>query len=157
VAIAVATDEQWAALVEAVGRPAWATDEKLATVAGRRAAHDRIDEELARWSAHQDAEDLAGRLVAAGVPAAPVITPRDIVANPQLRHRRLFEVLDHPVTGRHEIPGFPVRFAHVDAWYRRAAPTLGQHNDEVLTEIGLADEIPRLRALGLIGDRVVGA
>jgi crotonobetainyl-CoA:carnitine CoA-transferase CaiB-like acyl-CoA transferase len=157
VAIAVATDEQWAALVEAVGRPAWATDEKLATVAGRRAAHDRIDEELARWSAYQDAEDLAGRLVAAGVPAAPVITPRDIVANPQLRHRRLFEVLDHPVTGRHEIPGFPVRFAHVDAWYRRAAPTLGQHNDEVLTEIGLAHEIPRLRALGLIGDRVVGA
>jgi crotonobetainyl-CoA:carnitine CoA-transferase CaiB-like acyl-CoA transferase len=74
-----------------------------------------------------------------------------------LRHRRLFEVVDHPVTGRHEIPGFPVRFAHVDAWYRRAAPTLGQHNDEVLTEIGLADEIPRLRALGLIGDRVVGA
>src|SRR6516164_3300648 len=101
-----------------------------ATTEGRRAAHDRIDGELARWTAPQDVGTLAERLVAAGVPAAEVITPRDMVANPQLRHRRLFEVEDHPVTGRHELPTFPVRFAHVEHWHRRPSPTLGQHNAE---------------------------
>ncbi len=154
-ALAVATDDQWTTLVDLLGRPPWATPE-LATATGRRAAHDRIDDELARWSAPQDADVLAERLVAAGVPAAAVITPRDMVANPQLRHRRLFEVEDHPVTGRHELPSFPVRFGHVDTWHRRPAPTLGQHNEEVLTEIGLGDDIGRLAELGIIGDRVVG-
>jgi len=155
-ALAVATDEQWAALVGELGRPGWATAE-LATAEGRRAAHDRIDGELARWTAPQDVGTLAERLVAAGVPAAEVITPRDMVANPQLRHRRLFEVEDHPVTGRHELPTFPVRFTHVDHWHRRASPTLGQHNAEVLTEIGLGEDLDRLAELGIIGDRVLGA
>ena len=51
VAIAVATDEQWADLVAALGDPDWATDE-LATAAGRRRHHDAIDEHLSRWCAN---------------------------------------------------------------------------------------------------------
>jgi crotonobetainyl-CoA:carnitine CoA-transferase CaiB-like acyl-CoA transferase len=155
VAVAVATDDHWAALVDVLGRPGWATDAGLATQGGRRGAHDRVDDELGRWTAGQDADDVAERLVAAGVPAATVVVPRDIVHNPQLRHRGFFEVEDHPVAGRHEVPTFPVRFEHVAAWHQRHAPTLGEHNDEVLTELGLAGEIPRLRELGIIGERVV--
>jgi crotonobetainyl-CoA:carnitine CoA-transferase CaiB-like acyl-CoA transferase len=155
VAVAVATDDQWAALVDVLGRPAWAKEAGLATEGGRRAAHDRLDAELGRWTAGQDADDVAERLVAAGVPAATVVVPRDIVHNPQLRHRNFFEVEDHPVAGRHEVPTFPVRFEHVTSWHQRHAPTLGEHNDEVLTELGLAAEIPRLRELGIIGERVV--
>jgi len=157
-AIAVATDEQWEALTTVVGSAGapvagWSV---LTTAEARRAAHDEIDATLAAWVADGDVDALAERLVAAGVPAAAVVVPRDIVHNPQLRHRRLFEVEDHPVAGRHEVPGFPVRFAHVDAWSGRPAPTLGQHNDEVLTELGLGDRIPVLRELGLIGERVRG-
>jgi len=161
-AIAVATDDQWVALTAVVGSEArsavvgsedWSA---LTTADARRAAHDEIDAVLAAWAASGDADELAERLVGAGVPAAAVITPRDIARNPQLRHRGLFEVEDHPVAGRHEVPGFPLRFAHVDAWTLRPAPTLGQHNDEVLTELGLADRIPVLRELGLIGERVRG-
>ncbi len=155
VAVAVASDDQWAALVEVLGRPAWAAAPGLATEGGRRGAHDRLDAELGRWAAGQDADELADRLTAAGVPAATVVVPRDIVHNPQLRHRGFFEAEDHPVAGRHEVPTFPVRFAHVDRWHRRHAPTLGEHNDEVLTELGLGAEIPRLRELGIIGERVV--
>ncbi len=91
-ALAVATDDQWAALVDLLGRPGWATGDGLATEPRRRAAQDRIDEGLAAWAAGQDADELAERLVAAGVPAAAVVVPRDIVHNPQLRHRRFFEV-----------------------------------------------------------------
>jgi crotonobetainyl-CoA:carnitine CoA-transferase CaiB-like acyl-CoA transferase len=74
-----------------------------------------------------------------------------------LRHRRLFEVEEHPVTGSHELPAFPVRLSRVDSWHPRSSPALGQHNDEVLTELGLGlDEIQALRELGVIGERVAG-
>jgi crotonobetainyl-CoA:carnitine CoA-transferase CaiB-like acyl-CoA transferase len=77
-----------------------------------------------------------------------------VVGNPQLRHRRLFEVEDHPVTGRNELPGLPFRFSRVDRWTRRPSPTLGEHNDEVLGEVASAGELQRLQTAGVIGDRV---
>jgi crotonobetainyl-CoA:carnitine CoA-transferase CaiB-like acyl-CoA transferase len=91
------------------------------------------------------------------VPAGVVIPAREVVHNPQIRHRGLFEPERHPVTGDHEIPTLPFRFTRVPAWLRRPSPTLGEHNHEVLAELGLpADEIAALAALGVIGDRPVG-
>src|SRR5258707_8752998 len=52
-AVAVATDEQWAGLRDALGRPEWATDPALATADGRRQHHDSIDEHLATWCAER--------------------------------------------------------------------------------------------------------
>jgi crotonobetainyl-CoA:carnitine CoA-transferase CaiB-like acyl-CoA transferase len=155
-ALGVADDAQWRALGDLLGRPAWSQDPALATAEGRRAAHDRIDEELAAWVATGDVDELAEQLSAAGVPAAAVIVARDQIHNPQIRHRHLFEDEDHPITGTHLVPGLPVRFSRVARWNRRPSPTLGQHNDEILAEIGLAGEAPRLREQGVIGDRVVG-
>jgi crotonobetainyl-CoA:carnitine CoA-transferase CaiB-like acyl-CoA transferase len=156
VAIAVASDEQWLGLRSVLGDPAWAGDATLASAAGRHDGHDRIDAELAAWCATQKAEAAAEQLSAAGVPAEVVIAAPDCVDNPQLRHRRLFEVVDHPVVGRHEIPTMPFRFSHVDRWATRPAPTLGQHNDEVLGEVATTAELERLRDDGVIGERVVG-
>jgi crotonobetainyl-CoA:carnitine CoA-transferase CaiB-like acyl-CoA transferase len=158
-ALAVATDAQWDALVELLGRPAWATDSGLATAAGRRAAQDRIDAEIARWSVGRDRDALVDALLERGIPAAPVLPARDAATNPQLRARGFFEAVTHPVTGTHELPGLPMRFSALAArWYRAPAPTLGQHNAEVLGELlGLGDDaIAALRAAGVIGDRPVG-
>jgi crotonobetainyl-CoA:carnitine CoA-transferase CaiB-like acyl-CoA transferase len=82
----------------------------------------------------------------------PVIPAREQVRNPQLQHRRLFEVEDHPVTGAHQVPTLPFRFATVDRWLRRPSPTLGQHNEEVLAEVASPEELAALRARGLIGE-----
>jgi crotonobetainyl-CoA:carnitine CoA-transferase CaiB-like acyl-CoA transferase len=102
-------------------------------------------------------DGLAETMTAAGVPAAVVIPAREIARNPQLRHRGLFEIEDHPLTGRHEIPSMPFRFTHVERWARRAAPTLGQHNDEVLAEVlDEPGELDRLRAAGIVGERLGG-
>jgi crotonobetainyl-CoA:carnitine CoA-transferase CaiB-like acyl-CoA transferase len=158
-ALAVATDAQWDALVELLGRPAWATDSGLATAAGRRTAQDGIDAEIARWSVGRDRDALVDALLERGIPAAPVLPARDAATNPQLRARGFFEAVTHPVTGTHELPGLPMRFSGLrPRWYRAPAPTLGQHNDEVLGELlGLGDDaLAALRAAGVIGDRPVG-
>ncbi|MCU1374603.1 MAG: L-carnitine dehydratase/bile acid-inducible protein [Actinomycetia bacterium] len=154
VAVAVATDAQWIALTAVVGRPDWAADAALATADGRRAAHDELDAGLAMWCAGQDATAVASVLSVAGVPAERVIAAPELIGNPQLRHRRLFESVDHPVVGVREVPTMPFRFGRVARWVHRAAPTLGQHNDEVLGEVAGPDELARLRAAGVIGDRL---
>jgi crotonobetainyl-CoA:carnitine CoA-transferase CaiB-like acyl-CoA transferase len=158
-ALAVATEAQWRALVELLGRPAWADDPALASAAGRRAAHDRIDAELARWCAARERDALVAGLLARGIPAAAVLAPRDAAANPQMRARGFFDAVTHPVTGTHELPGLPMRFsARGPRWYRIPAPTLGQHTEEVLRELlGLsAGELAELRAAGVIGERPAG-
>ncbi len=158
-ALAVVTDEQWATLRDVLGDPEWARDPSLATVAGRRAAHDTLDAELAGALATRDARTLAETLAARGVPAGRVIDARETAHNPQLQHRGLFEIEDHPVTGSHPVPVLPFRFrVRNPAWLRRPAPTLGQHNDEILGGLlGLnAARLDELRASGIIGDRPVG-
>ena len=134
-------------------------DPALASAVGRRTAHDRIDAELSRWCAAQDRDALVEVLLAREIPAAPVLPARDAAQNPQMRARGFFEAVTHPVTGTHELPGLPMRFsAHGPRWYRRPAPTLGQHSDEVLRELlGLgAAELDQLRAAGVIGERPAG-
>ena len=156
-AMAVATDEQWLALVQVLGSPEWAGRPEYATDAGRRAGHDAIDEGLYAWAVEQDLDDAVDRLVDAGVPAAPAWDPRLQHENPQHAHRGLFEMVEHPAVGTHPMPGMPYRFASVDRWITSPSPTLGQHNHEILSELGLSgDEIAALEADGVIGTRPKG-
>ncbi|MCY3888890.1 MAG: CoA transferase [bacterium] len=156
-ALAVATDEQWLALVEVLGSPDWADRPEYATDAGRRESHDAIDEGLYAWAAEQDLDEIVARLVEAGVPAAPAWDPRLQNENPQHAHRGLFEMVEHPAVGTHPMPGMPYRFASVDRWITSPSPTLGQHNHEILAELGVsADEIAQLEADGVIGTRPKG-
>ena len=157
-ALSVASDPQWEALVALLGRPAWATKPELASHAGRRAAHDAVDRELSAWIAERDRETLVAELLERGVPAAPVVDPRIVGDDPQLRHRHFFEPVEHPVVGRQSTPSLPFRYASVDSWIRFSAPTLGQHNREVLRDLGGYDdaEIDALEAEGVIGTRPDG-
>jgi crotonobetainyl-CoA:carnitine CoA-transferase CaiB-like acyl-CoA transferase len=159
VALAVATDAQWQGLRAALGEPEWAADPALVSAGGRRAAHDRLDEALSGWCSRHDRDELVELLADHGVPTAPVLAPRDITVNPQMRARAFFESVEHPVVGTHDLPGLPFRLSGRDTgWLRSPPPTLGQHNDEVLGGIlGLGhEEIEALRADGIIGDRPVG-
>jgi len=157
-ALAVETDAQWRACAAVVGDAGLADDPALATAAGRRAAHDRIDKVVAEWAATRDVDDAVATLAAAGVPAARVRDPRTSSQHPQMTARGFFEIVDHPVAGTHPIPGLPWRARGVDRWIRRPAPTLGQHNVEVLGgRLGLtADDLAALEADGVIGTHPVG-
>jgi crotonobetainyl-CoA:carnitine CoA-transferase CaiB-like acyl-CoA transferase len=152
--IAVAVeDEQWPALVDLLGAPEWAQDPALSTVAGRFEAHDRLDQFGA-----QARDDAVARLRAAGVAAAPVVDQRDVVTQPVSEARGFAEWCDHPVVGRIPVITQPFRWSGIDQWIRFPAPTLGQHNHEVLSSIlGLDEaEIAQLEDEGVIGTRPVG-
>ena len=157
-AVSIATDDEWAALVRALGEPAWAVDPELKTYAGRRARQDELDARLASWSAEQDVDEAAELLVAHGVPAAVGRDPRSMYDHPQLRARGFYEEIDHPIVGPMPTPTLPFRFASVDRWLRSPAPTLGQHNHEILVDDLGIDEA-RYRELEdrqIIGDRPLG-
>jgi crotonobetainyl-CoA:carnitine CoA-transferase CaiB-like acyl-CoA transferase len=153
VAIAVATDAQWVALRDALGNPDWATAEGLSTAAGRRAQHDLIDDELAAWCLSRSSDEIIEALWPAGVPAAKVMQPHRQTELPQLRHRRFFEHVGHPVNIAAPHSTLPVSVSHgPDHFHRAAAPLLGEHNRELLGELGLTDpEIDALEELGVIG------
>lgn len=156
VALACETDEQWRALCGVLGDPAWAAGAALDHAAGRREAHDRIDEAIAAWASGRTAAAAEEALIGAGVPANVVINGHDLSPNPQLEDRGFFQRLEHPLAGELRYPGQPQAYSGFPrGMRRRLPPLLGEHNDEVLREeLGLSDEaIKRLREAQVIGER----
>jgi crotonobetainyl-CoA:carnitine CoA-transferase CaiB-like acyl-CoA transferase len=143
VALAVETDEQWAALVDVVGRPEWAGLGR----AERRARHDKLDTALLAWFADRDRDATVELLLDAGVPAAPVWDQNLQDRLPQLVARGFAQVVHHPIAGEVATPGIGISSDRLDLAYRAPAPLVGQHTDEVLTEVlGLtASELAELR------------
>jgi crotonobetainyl-CoA:carnitine CoA-transferase CaiB-like acyl-CoA transferase len=158
VAVSVETDEQWHALLSVIDRGDLADDASLATRAGRRRAHDRLDDALAAWAATRDANAAADTLAAAGVPAAIGRDPRLAPRHPQFAARHFHEVVDHPAVGEVAVPTLPFRIDGVDRWARTPAPSFGEHNDAVLGDLlGVApDDLAKLRADTVIADRPAG-
>ena len=153
IAIAVTTDQQWESLCGALGSPSWAEDPKLSLEAGRRAQQDLIDEQLAAWCERRNRDDIVATLWDAGVPVAKVMQPHRQTELDQLAFRGFFEEVEHPVNGRAKLSTVPMRFSGgPGVFHTHAAPLLGQHNHELLAELGLAaSEIAELEADGVIG------
>jgi crotonobetainyl-CoA:carnitine CoA-transferase CaiB-like acyl-CoA transferase len=151
VALSITSDAEWRALVGVLGDPEWAHDPSLVTGAGRRAEHDGLDARLSEWFADQERDDAVATLLDAGVLAAPVWDQMVQDELPQLAERGFTQWLDHPVAGPVGYPGTGVRADTFDNSYRAPAPTVGQHTDDVLHELGLTDdEIAALRGAGVI-------
>jgi crotonobetainyl-CoA:carnitine CoA-transferase CaiB-like acyl-CoA transferase len=157
VALSVESDAQWLALRAHLGEPEWATDAALDTHDGRLAHHDAIDRELREWFRARPRDLAAEQLIAVGVPAAPVINSVDAGFNPHHDVKRFFQWMQHPVAGWVPYPSFPFTVGGEYLQFGAPAPTLGQHNDEVLgTVLGLGeDEIAGLRERNVIGEKPV--
>ena len=153
VAIAVATDEQWQSLRGALGNPDWAADPALATDTGRRANEDLIDEHLGAWCRRRGGDEIVSTLWPAGVPVAKVMQPHRQTELEQLAARGFFEVLGHPVNPPAHFSTLPFRLSCGPRHFHvSCAPLLGQHNRDLLAELGLSPtEIDTLEADGVIG------
>ena len=137
-----------------VGGPRGAADPSLATAAGRREHHDLIDSRLGAWCAERSGDEIVELLWPAGIPVAKAVQPHRQAESPQLAHRGFFEDVAHPVnpTVRHST--LPVRSTHGPSrCHRRPAPLLGEHNHELLRELGFTEaEVAALEADGVIGN-----
>ena len=153
VAVAVATDEQWTSLRRALGEPEWAADAELATAEGRKRDQDRIDALLAEWCRSRSADDVVGALWDAGVPVAKVTQPHRQPELEQLVARHFFEEVHHPVIGNSRYSTIPMTFSRgPKRRHTRHVPLLGEHNVELLSDLGLdRSEIDALEAEGIIG------
>jgi benzylsuccinate CoA-transferase BbsF subunit len=138
-AIACTDDTQWSALVDQLGRPAWATEATLSTLAGRKAVEDLIDERLGEWTSQHRASDLF-RQLQPSVAAAPVQAPGELIEDPQLQHLGYWPVLEHTVMGPVPYNGMQARLSLTPGRARKAAPCVGEDSLMVLVDLLGYDE-----------------
>jgi len=150
-AIAVETDEEFAALARVMEKPELADDPRFATAAARKRNEAELDAIISEWTRLRDRDLMARQLGEAGVAAAPSRDARDLMRDPHLRARGVFVELDHPETGPRDFVGLPWRMSGCQPALKRP-PLLGEHNDYVFGQLlGLDEaEIARLKESGII-------
>ncbi|HEY9303270.1 MAG TPA: CoA transferase [Mycobacterium sp.] len=146
VALSVRDDNDWSALLDAMGRSGL-----------RKEDHDAFDDAVAAWTQTQSSANIVAALRERHIPVEEVITPQQMYDVAQLAARGYYEEFEHAITGWHRYPGWPFRITPGPAHHHRfAPPTLGQHNDEVLRGLGVSDdELAALRGQRVIGERVL--
>jgi benzylsuccinate CoA-transferase BbsF subunit len=140
IAIAVEGETDWQGLCTVMESPQLTSDERFATHAQRKANEDALDALLADWTAGQDRWELADRLQAAGVPAAPVENLRDTYErDPQMSLH--YQRIRHPSAPDLDLPidREAIRFAGFEHVISRA-PMWGEHNEEILRGLLGLDE-----------------
>ena len=159
ITLAVRGDSEWQALCAVMRRPDLATDAALSTADGRRAEEDRIEVAVRHWTQTVRPDLAMVTLQAHGVPAGTTRLPMDLAGDPHLLKVGHWQPVNRAFMGPHLLPSVAYREGDDPLPYAidRLAPTLGQHNANVLGEVlGLSDdEIAALRAAEIIGDTAV--
>jgi len=156
VAIAVRDEADWRAFCGVLGEPAWTREARFGDPLSRWEHQDEMRPYIEAWTASRSHRGAAEELLRAGVPAGPVLDPREVLLDAHFQARRYFEVIEHPVVGKRVYPRqLAAHFSAMPAPSRRPPPLLGEHNEEVLGGLlGLsAEELARLEEEGLIGKR----
>ncbi|MCK1292469.1 CoA transferase [Bradyrhizobium sp. 30] len=151
--MAATDDSMWRRLALVIGRPEWAAHPSLNSPEGRRTMEDLIEQGIEAWSLTRDADQAMSELQAAKIAAGVARLPIDLLDDRHLKSRSFLQPVDRAFIGWHPQPSLPIRQGAEPYPIRAAAPTLGQHNEEVLSGLlGLsAAEIAQLMKEGIIG------
>lgn len=154
IVIVIGNDEQFVRFCRVIGTPELAVDPRFEKNLGRglnrKALAEIMDPIVAEWKA----EDLLAELEKNGVPCGPVNDLSQVFDDPQVRHREMEVRAPHVLskTGEVSMVRNPVRFSETPVTEYRAAPLLGEHNDDVLINIlgRTKADVDRLRAEDVI-------
>ena len=145
--VAVGNDRQFGKLAELCGHPEWTTDERFSTNAarvGNRAAMVRLVGECIR---QKPAAEWFEKLDAAGIPAGPINTISEALADVQAQHRHMIRTM-----AGMPLIGSPMRIDGDRTDSDLPPPALGEHTAEVLEALALdGSEVERLRSAGVVG------
>jgi benzylsuccinate CoA-transferase BbsF subunit len=134
ISIAVATDEEWRALCQTMGNPAWCRELRFADAYSRWYHQEELDKLMESWAVEQNNFDLMHQLQQKGVAAVPSYTSEDLFTNEHLAEREFSQLIDRPI-GKYMIVSPPWRLSETPAGFVRDAPALGEHNDYVFGEL----------------------
>ena len=141
VAIAVGTDEEFAAFCRVMGRPELAEDERFVDQISRWKNQEVLDGIIYEWTREREHYDVMRQLQEAGVRAGAVLNVAEVVRDPHLRARGYFEKVTHPEVGAHDHPGVSWKMSRTPGSIRTHAPLYAEHNDYVLRQLlRLSDE-----------------
>ncbi len=145
--VAVGNDRQFRRLAEICGHGEWASDERFASNSARVANRGEIVRLVAGCMVQKPAAEWLELLDRAGIPAGPINRVSQSLADVQAQHRAMVRTMGGVPT-----IGSPVRIDGQRADSDLPPPALGEHTDEVLSELGMhRAEIERLRAARVIG------
>ncbi|MGB8434044.1 MAG: CoA transferase [Burkholderiales bacterium] len=149
VTIGGANPANWVRLARMMELPELVDDARFKTNTDRMHNRAALFEILARKTRARTTQDLVAALDAAGIPAGPVNTIGEMLADPHVLAREMVVETVHPVAGPTKALGLPIKFTGTPGGVRRPAPRLGEHTREVLHEAGFADvEIDALARSG---------
>jgi crotonobetainyl-CoA:carnitine CoA-transferase CaiB-like acyl-CoA transferase len=152
VSIVCADHAEWGRLATAMGQPGLATDARFKTLAARKQNEDELEAIIQKWTLARTVEDVIATLQKANVAVGAVADNRYLSTDANLTARDFWVYREHPEVGKMQHAGIPWRMSGTPTEVRSAAPTLGQHTDEVLTSLlgYSASDVEELRKLGAL-------
>ncbi len=150
--IAVGSERLWQKFCKILGiEETVMIDERFATNPGRNVNRPALNQILEPILATRDAAVWLAEFDAAGIPCGPIYDVGEALNDPQVLARGDIVETEHSTAGRVKSLAYPVHFSEEMVAYRRAAPTLGEHNQDILRELGYLDgDIADLTARGVI-------
>jgi len=136
--------KRWVTLME---EPHWLDDPRFETDISRGDNGDVISERLAEWCAQRTCEEVLAAMENARIPAGPVLSPQQVLHDPHIAAKGLFKAMDYPgMKGSAPLMRTPVELSATPGEIRHRAPTLGEHTEKIMLELGYStDEISDLR------------
>lgn len=151
VVICVRSDHEWAALVDAMGSPEWATDPRFTTEAGRREAGGELSHALFEWTLPQSPQQVTDACQAAGIAAAPMLNAFDHLSDPHLMATNFIRMIDQPGLGRLAFDGPAIIGTDMPDVNIAPAPQLCGDTAEIALALGYSEtEIADLVERGIL-------
>jgi crotonobetainyl-CoA:carnitine CoA-transferase CaiB-like acyl-CoA transferase len=141
----------WPLFADLLGLGHLRLDPRFKSVTSRLQNRAELQALIEAVTAKESSRHWLEQCEAAGIPAGPIYSIPEALADPHARARGMVQELDHPVAGRVKVLGNPVKLSASPATMRKAAPLLGEDTEGILAELGYSvDEIGALKRNGVI-------